>query len=122
MPSFFHKHGQFLLVLVACCAIHTFVFLRSIPVFYLPDLVLILYLAYKFKDLNQEVSLFFFVGLGLLAIVAAIAYTVGKRPYGYMGLGDISVFLFFGWVGTFGTYYLQTEVLNYYILINLIST
>jgi 1,4-dihydroxy-2-naphthoate octaprenyltransferase len=58
-----------------------------------------------------------FVGLGLLAIVAAIAYTVGKRPYGYMGLGDISVFLFFGWVGTFGTYYLQTEVLNYYILI-----
>lgn len=58
-----------------------------------------------------------FVGLGLLAIVAAIAYTVGKKPYGYMGLGDISVFLFFGWVGTFGTYYLQTEVLNYYILI-----
>ena len=58
-----------------------------------------------------------FVVLGLLAIVAAIAYTVGKRPYGYMGLGDISVFLFFGWVGTFGTYYLQTEILNYYILI-----
>jgi 1,4-dihydroxy-2-naphthoate octaprenyltransferase len=58
-----------------------------------------------------------FVGLGLLAIVAAIAYTVGKKPYGYMGLGDLSVFLFFGWVGTFGTYYLQTEILNYYILI-----
>ena len=58
-----------------------------------------------------------FVGLGLFAIVAAIAYTVGKKPYGYMGLGDLSVFLFFGWVGTFGTYYLQTEILNYYILI-----
>jgi len=58
-----------------------------------------------------------FVGLGLLAILAAIAYTVGKKPYGYMGLGDLSVFLFFGWVGTFGTYYLQTEILNYYILI-----
>lgn len=58
-----------------------------------------------------------FVVLGLLAILAAIAYTVGKRPYGYMGLGDLSVFLFFGWVGTFGTYYLQTEILNYYILI-----
>jgi hypothetical protein len=66
VPSFFHKHGQFLLVLVACCAIHTFVFLRSIPVFYLPDLVLILYLAYKFKDLNQVVSPIFFVGLALL--------------------------------------------------------
>ncbi len=58
-----------------------------------------------------------FVILGILAIIAAIAYTVGKKPYGYMGLGDISVFLFFGWVGTFGTYYLQTELLNYYILI-----
>mgnify|MGYP000194419582 FL=1 len=58
-----------------------------------------------------------FVGLGILAILAAIAYTVGKKPYGYIGLGDLSVFLFFGWVGTFGTYYLQTEILNYYILI-----
>jgi 1,4-dihydroxy-2-naphthoate octaprenyltransferase len=62
-------------------------------------------------------TVFVFVGLGLLAILAAIAYTVGKKPYGYMGLGDLSVFLFFGWVGTFGTYYLQTEILNYYILI-----
>jgi len=62
-------------------------------------------------------TVFVFVGLGLLAILAAISYTVGKKPYGYMGLGDLSVFLFFGWVGTFGTYYLQTEILNYYILI-----
>jgi 1,4-dihydroxy-2-naphthoate polyprenyltransferase len=58
-----------------------------------------------------------FLGVGLLAILAAIAYTVGKKPYGYMGLGDLSVFLFFGWVGTFGTYYLQTGILNFYILI-----
>jgi 1,4-dihydroxy-2-naphthoate octaprenyltransferase len=57
------------------------------------------------------------LGIGILAILAAIAYTVGKKPYGYMGLGDLSVFLFFGWVGTFGTYYLQTEMLNFYILI-----
>jgi hypothetical protein len=66
VPSFIRKHGQFLLVLILCCAIHTFVFLRSIPVFYLPDLALIVYLAYKFKDLNQEVSPVFFVGLALL--------------------------------------------------------
>ena len=58
-----------------------------------------------------------FVVMGIFAIIAAIAYTVGKKPYGYLGLGDISVFLFFGWVGTLGTYYLQTEMLNYYILI-----
>lgn len=74
----------------------------------------LLYFALQYAKPQTIIT---FVGLGLLAIVAAIAYTVGKRPYGYMGLGDISVFLFFGWVGTFGTYYLQTEVLNYYILI-----
>ncbi len=62
-------------------------------------------------------SILSFLGIGILAILAAIAYTVGKKPYGYMGLGDLSVFLFFGWVGTFGTYYLQTEMLNFYILI-----
>ena len=74
----------------------------------------LLYFALQYAKPQTIIT---FVGLGLLAIIAAIAYTVGKRPYGYMGLGDISVFIFFGWVGTFGTYYLQTEVLNYYILI-----
>jgi 1,4-dihydroxy-2-naphthoate octaprenyltransferase len=50
-----------------------------------------------------------FLGLGLLAIVAAITYTVGRRPYGYLGLGDVSVLLFFGWVGVLGTFYLHTR-------------
>lgn len=49
-----------------------------------------------------------FLGLGLLCIVAAIAYTNGKRPYGYAGFGDIAVLIFFGWVGVLGTYYLHT--------------
>ncbi|WP_049634430.1 1,4-dihydroxy-2-naphthoate polyprenyltransferase [Yersinia aldovae] len=48
-----------------------------------------------------------FLLLGLMAIVAAITYTVGKKPYGYMGLGDISVLVFFGWLSVAGTYYLQ---------------
>lgn len=73
-------------------------------------------LYFALQDAKPQ-TIITFVILGILAILAAIAYTVGKRPYGYMGLGDISVFIFFGWVGTFGTYYLQTEVLNYYILI-----
>ncbi|KAA8998592.1 1,4-dihydroxy-2-naphthoate polyprenyltransferase [Affinibrenneria salicis] len=49
-----------------------------------------------------------FLVLGLLAIVAAITYTVGNKPYGYIGLGDISVLIFFGWLSVAGTYYLQT--------------
>ncbi len=53
------------------------------------------------------VLLAFFV-LGLSAIWAAVNYTAGARPYGYAGLGDVSVFLFFGIVGVCGTYFLQT--------------
>lgn len=49
-----------------------------------------------------------FLLLGLLAIWAAVSYTSGPKPYGYAGLGDLSVFIFFGWVGVIGTYYLQT--------------
>lgn len=55
--------------------------------------------------LNWNALLFFF-GLGVLSIMAAIAYTVGKRPYGYAGLGDVSVLVFFGLVGVMGSYYL----------------
>jgi|SRR5680860_625490 len=49
------------------------------------------------------------VGLGLLCILAAWFYTGGKRPYGYMGLGEVMVFVFFGLVAVLGTTYVQTE-------------
>ncbi len=48
-----------------------------------------------------------FLFLGLAAIAAAIKYTGGTRPYGYMGLGDISVFLFFGLIGVLGSSFLH---------------
>lgn len=48
----------------------------------------------------------FFLALGLLSIVAAITYTVGRKPYGYAGLGDLSVLIFFGLVGVLGSLYL----------------
>lgn len=47
--------------------------------------------------------------IGVISIAAAWGYTGGKNPYGYKGLGDLSVFLFFGVVATMGTYYAQTE-------------
>jgi 1,4-dihydroxy-2-naphthoate octaprenyltransferase len=46
--------------------------------------------------------------IGLVAILAAIAYTGGPLPFGYYGLGDIFVFLFFGVMCVAGTYYVQT--------------
>jgi 1,4-dihydroxy-2-naphthoate polyprenyltransferase len=63
------------------------------------------------KDTDTQTILSFF-GIGILAIIAAITYTVGKRPYGYAGFGDISVLIFFGWVGVLGTYFLHTHTLN----------
>lgn len=48
------------------------------------------------------------LALGAFAIIAAIFYTMGKNPYGYKGFGDISVFIFFGLLGTLGSYFLQT--------------
>ena len=46
--------------------------------------------------------------VGIVAIIAAWRYTGGKNPYGYRGLGEISVFIFFGLVATIGTYYIHT--------------
>ena len=95
MPNWLRQHSQFIGVLIACCVIHSFVFLKSITVFYLPDLALILYLAYKFKDLNQEVSHLFFVGLALLAGFFLLSpepaqtefannYIVTLKPFAYI--------------------------------------
>ena len=49
------------------------------------------------------------VGVGLLCILAAWFYTGGTRPYGYIGLGEVMVFVFFGLVAVLGTTYVQTE-------------
>ncbi|GAB4377503.1 MAG: 1,4-dihydroxy-2-naphthoate polyprenyltransferase [Salibacteraceae bacterium] len=46
--------------------------------------------------------------LGLGAIYASVRYTTGSKPYGYRAMGDLAVFMFFGLVGVFGSYYLQT--------------
>jgi len=62
-------------------------------------------------------NLLIFGVLGLAAIAAAIKYTVGKNPYGYRGLGDIFVFIFFGLVGVIGTYFLHTQSFRWDILL-----
>lgn len=54
-----------------------------------------------------------FLLLGLLAIIAALKYTLGKKPYGYQGFGDLSVFIFFGLVSTLGAFFLQTQTLTW---------
>lgn len=62
-------------------------------------------------------ALLFFFGLGVLSILAAIAYTVGRKPYGYAGLGDVSVLIFFGLAGVLGSVYLFTHTVNLWQLL-----
>lgn len=66
----------------------------------------------SFKDTNLWFSLFYLV-LGILAIVSAIRYTVGKTAYGYRGFGDIFVFVFFGLVSTLGVNFLYAKQLDF---------
>lgn len=69
-----------------------------------------------------DVKFWAFLGLGLLAIFAAITYTAGSKPYGYSGFGDISVFIFFGLVAVLGSYFLQTKQINLALLLPAAST
>lgn len=73
-------------------------------------------LWFAFKDAAFSLTILF-VLLGAAAIVAAITYTAGKMPYGYAGLGDIMVLIFFGWVGVIGSYFVQTVQLSGLIML-----
>ena len=81
------------------------------------SLVTTLVLLYKafFPDFIKE--FYTFIGLGVACILAAIGYTVGKKPYGYLGLGDIMVFIFFGLVSVCGSYFLFTKTFDWDMLL-----
>lgn len=66
---------------------------------------------------SNKTALITLLIIGILAIAAAIAYTNGKKPYGYAGLGDISVYIFFGLVGVIGTYYLFAQTWHWQLLL-----
>jgi len=53
------------------------------------------------------------IAVGAVSILAAWGYTGGKRPYGYLGFGELSVFIFFGLVATVGSYYVQVEQISW---------
>jgi 1,4-dihydroxy-2-naphthoate polyprenyltransferase len=75
-----------------------------------------LLIYFSFKEKYLVYSLIFFV-LGILAIASAIRYTIGKNPYGYRGLGDVFVFVFFGIVSTFGIYFMFSKQLDLLLLL-----
>lgn len=76
--------------------------------------VALIYIAFGNK--STFYSLVFFL-LGIAAIAAAIKYTVGESAYGYKGLGDLFVFLFFGVVGVYGCYFLYSLEWDWEVLL-----
>ena len=68
-----------------------------------------------FETINWQTLLF--VIIGIAAIAAAMKYTLGKNPYGYSGLGDLFVFVFFGLVGVVGTDYLLSGTFHWSALL-----
>lgn len=76
--------------------------------------ILLIYVAFGRENLGY--ALFFFL-LGIAAIAAAIKYTVGKSAYGYRGLGDVFVFIFFGLVAVYGSYFLYAHQWNWLVLL-----
>ena len=57
------------------------------------------------------------IPIGLISIAAAWGYTAGSKPYGYMGFGEVSVFIFFGVIATNGTYFVHVEQLSSEVLL-----
>ncbi len=90
---------------------------RGIIVTAFITLVLAIFLIYvSFGKAYFFYSVFFFL-LGISAIIAAMKYTMGDTAYGYRGLGDIFVFIFFGLVSVAGCYFLFTKHLNWLVFL-----
>ncbi len=81
-----------------------------------------IYLLYVSFGGFQNQYFYGFLVLGLLSILAAYFYTAGAKPYGYAGLGDLSVFIFFGLIGVLGSMFLQTKTLIPAAILPAIST
>ena len=89
---------------------------RAIALFSILSLVATVGLLFITFYPNYWIEFGFFIGLGVACILAAIGYTMCKNPYGYLGLGDIMVFIFFGLVSVGGSYFLFTKSWSWDIL------
>lgn len=87
---------------------------RAIYITILLSAVVGVFLVYSALQFLSPIYIVVFLLVGLLAIIAALKYTVGDNPYGYRGFGDIFSFVFFGPVPVVGTYFLHTQELNFF--------
>ncbi len=85
------------------------------------------YLIYISSNGMSQNTIYTYMILAFLSVLAAITYTVGKKAYGYYGLGDVFVFVFFGLVSVMGSYTLYSKIFDFVslfpaITIGLLST
>ena len=90
-------------------------------IFVISGIAVILTILLVYNAFGLTKTALTFLGLGFLAIVAAIRYTVGSNAYGYKGFGDLFVFLFFGCVSVLGSHYLYTFELDFTLIFPAIS-
>jgi 1,4-dihydroxy-2-naphthoate polyprenyltransferase len=99
----------------------------AVIIFSILSLISAGYLIYiSSKGMSQN-TIYIYMILALLSVLAAITYTVGKKAYGYYGLGDVFVFVFFGLVSVMGSYTLYSKIFDFVTLfpaitIGLLST
>jgi 1,4-dihydroxy-2-naphthoate octaprenyltransferase len=72
------------------------------------------------KNLSAT-SVSIYIGLAIASVLAAITYTIGKKAYGYNGLGDLFVFIFFGLVSVIGVYPLFSDTLSRILILPAIT-
>lgn len=94
---------------------------KAIKINILISIVLTVGLIYYSFGSDHFFLVVFFYGLAVLALIAAIKYTVGNSAYGYRGQGDIYVFLFFGLVSVIGCYVLYAKQINQVVILPAIS-
>lgn len=78
----------------------------------------LIYVSFGYENLGYSLL---FLGLGIAAIVAALKYTIGNSAYGYRGLGDVFVFVFFGLVSVMGSNFLFTKTFYFWLLVPAIA-
>lgn len=76
--------------------------------------ITLVYVAFGHQNLLYALLI---IVLGGISIYAAINYTMGDSPYGYRALGDVFVFIFFGFISVLGTYLLNTKTIDHIVFL-----
>ncbi|WP_452601206.1 1,4-dihydroxy-2-naphthoate octaprenyltransferase [Pontimicrobium sp. MEBiC06410] len=95
--------------------------LGAIKINILLSITLTISLIYTSFGVKHLLYALFFMALGLMSVFAAMKYTMGEKAYGYKGLGDVFVFIFFGLVSVVGCYILFAKRIDHVVFLPAIS-